>query len=151
MTDECDESLGQALRRLDVPDHGPGFYPRLLARLEEEAARRPGSARRPRWTGSPLVGPVASSSRLRRFALVGVAAAIVIVVGSLGLRPWRVGTTADATPSCRDNFAERGQPGDADELRYLPDEIPAGFHLRGAWAGVERPCKPRDSRPPPSR
>jgi hypothetical protein len=92
---------------------------------------------------APAAGPVASSSRSRRFALVGVAAAIVILVGAIGSRPWRVGTSADATPSCRDNFAEPGPPEEAEGLRYLPDEIPAGFHLSGASAHVEKPCKPR--------
>lgn len=95
---------------------------------------------------APPVGPVAPlapSSRFRRFALVGVAAAIVIVVGSIGVRPLHVGTSADATASCRDNFAEPGTPEDAEGLRYLPDDIPAGFHLVGAAAHVEKPCKPR--------
>jgi hypothetical protein len=65
-----DEQLGQALRGLDVPDHGPDFYPRLLARLEEESARHPGSARRPRprprWTNPYL--------------LTAAAAAVVVIV-----------------------------------------------------------------------
>jgi len=60
MTDR-DEALGQALRRLDVPDHGPDFYPRLLARLEEEAARHPGSPRRPRWTNPYLLTAAAAA------------------------------------------------------------------------------------------
>jgi hypothetical protein len=62
---ERDERLGAALRRLDVPDHGPDFYPRLMARLEEEAARHPGSSRRPRWTGP--------------YMLTAIAAAVVVV------------------------------------------------------------------------
>ena len=63
-----DEELGRALRGLDVPDHGPDFYPRLMARLEDEAARHPGSTRRPRprWT-SP-------------YLLTAAAAAVVVVV-----------------------------------------------------------------------
>ncbi len=47
MTPDRDEGLGRALRGLEVPDHGPDFYPRLMARLEHEAARHPGSPRRP--------------------------------------------------------------------------------------------------------
>lgn len=65
MTDQRDERLGAALRRLEVPDHGPDFHPRLMARLEQEAARHPGSPRRPRWTGP--------------YMLTAVAAAVVVV------------------------------------------------------------------------
>jgi hypothetical protein len=63
MTDR-DERLGAALLRLDVPDHGPDFSPRLLARLEEEAARHPGSPgrpHRPRWTNPYLLTAVAAA------------------------------------------------------------------------------------------
>ena len=57
-----DERLGEALRALDVPDHGPDFYPRLMARLEEEAARHPGSPRRrPRWTSPYLLTAAAAA------------------------------------------------------------------------------------------
>ncbi len=49
-----------------MPDHGPDFHPRLMARLEAEAARHPGSPRRPRWT-SP-------------YLLTAAAAAVVVVV-----------------------------------------------------------------------
>ena len=60
---ERDELLGQALRRLDVPDHGPDFYPQLMARLEGEAARHPGSPRspRPRWTNPYLLTAAAAA------------------------------------------------------------------------------------------
>jgi hypothetical protein len=64
MTDrrpDRDEALGAALRRLDVPDHGPDFYPRLMARLEDEAARHPGSPRRPRWTNPYLLTAAAAA------------------------------------------------------------------------------------------
>ncbi|MEA2828529.1 MAG: hypothetical protein QOG43_2968 [Actinomycetota bacterium] len=91
---------------------------------------------------TPLVGRVASSSRRRSFALVAVAAAIVVAVATLGVRPLHMGTSADATASCRDAFAEPGQPEEADGLRYLPADVPAGFRLRNASAGVQRPCKP---------
>ena len=80
----------------------------------------------------------------RRLVLVAVAAAIIVVVGSLGLRPWdRTTTTASATSSCQDHFASAAGPGVADGLRYLPAAVPAGFHSYGAWATVERPCKPK--------
>jgi hypothetical protein len=59
--DERDERLGAALRRLDVPDHGPDFFPRLMARLEDEAARHPGSSRRPRWTGPYMLTAIAAA------------------------------------------------------------------------------------------
>ncbi len=68
MTDR-DERLGAALLRLDVPDHGPDFSARLLARLEEEAARHPGSPRRPRR--SPWTSP---------YLLTAAAAAVAIVL-----------------------------------------------------------------------
>ena len=55
MTPDRDEGLGRALRGLEVPDHGPDFYPRLMARLEDEAARHPGSPRRPRWRNPYLL------------------------------------------------------------------------------------------------
>ncbi len=61
-----DEALGEALRGLEVPDHGPAFYPRLMARLDDEAARHPGSPRRARWT-SP-------------FVLTAAAAAVAVIV-----------------------------------------------------------------------
>ena len=69
MTNERNKRLGDALRRLDVPDHGPDFYPRLMARLEEEAARHPGSPRRPRWQNPYLL-------------TAAVAAVMVIVLGA---------------------------------------------------------------------
>jgi hypothetical protein len=61
VTDGRNEALGAALRRLDVPDHGPDFYPLLLARLEEEAARHPGSPRRPRWRNPYLLTAAAAA------------------------------------------------------------------------------------------
>ncbi|HVF15143.1 MAG TPA: hypothetical protein VM942_11120 [Acidimicrobiales bacterium] len=56
-----DTLVGEALRRLPVPDHGPDFYPQLLARLENEAARHPGSPRRPRWTNPYLLTAAAAA------------------------------------------------------------------------------------------
>ena len=88
--------------------------------------------------------PVGHRPVRRRLALAAVAAVIIVVVGSLGLRPWdRTTTTASATSSCQDNFAAAAGPGVADGLRYLPAAVPAGFHAYGAWATVERPCKPK--------
>jgi hypothetical protein len=51
-----DERLGQELRRLDVPDHGPEFFARLADRLEGEPAPR----RRPAWQPPLLIGAVAA-------------------------------------------------------------------------------------------
>jgi hypothetical protein len=98
--------------------------------------------------GGPSRAPVpnAAISHLpgrRRLALVAVAAAIVVVVGTLGLKPWDRTTSASATSSCRDNYAAASGPGVADGLRYLPSAVPDGFHSYGAWATVERPCKPK--------
>lgn len=56
-----DERLGQALRRLEVPDHGPDFFPRLMDRLEQEAALHAGSPRRPRWTNTYLLTAAAAA------------------------------------------------------------------------------------------
>ena len=69
VTDERDEALGRVLRGLEVPDHGPDFHARLLSRLEQEAARHPGSARRPRtgWRSPYLLT-----------AMVAAAAVIVL-------------------------------------------------------------------------
>lgn len=71
MTEDRDETLGQDLRRLDVPDHRPDFYPRLQARLEEEAARHQGSARRPR-RGQYLLAAVAAGVLLVALATTTV-------------------------------------------------------------------------------
>ena len=66
MTDDFedrDETLGAALRQLDVPPPREDFYPRLLARLEAESA----PDRRQRWkVGSPM--------------WLGAAAAVLVVV-----------------------------------------------------------------------
>lgn len=75
MTDEVrDEVLGAALRRLDVPEHRPGFHAALKMRLaEESAARRPRPARdRPRGR---LFRP-------RRWAW-GLSAAAVVALATL--------------------------------------------------------------------
>ena len=37
MTERRDPIVADALRRLDVPDHGPGFWADLEARLADEA------------------------------------------------------------------------------------------------------------------
>ncbi|MDQ3642156.1 MAG: hypothetical protein M3450_12020, partial [Actinomycetota bacterium] len=58
MTDdfeERDETLGAALRQLEVPPPREDFYPRLLARLEAESApnrRRRSKAGSPLWLGA---------------------------------------------------------------------------------------------------
>jgi len=39
--EDRDLVLAEALGRLDVPEHRPGFYPELRARLEDTAARPP--------------------------------------------------------------------------------------------------------------
>jgi hypothetical protein len=76
-----DDRLGAALRRLDVPDHRPDFRPRLMARLEEEAARHPGTARRPRWSNPWLLTAAAAA------VAVIVLAASTVFTGDGGPRP----------------------------------------------------------------
>jgi hypothetical protein len=64
-----DVELGSVLRQLDVPEHGPEFFSRLLERLEAEA----------RETVEP--SPVARrSSRRRPPRFLGLVAAVLLVV-----------------------------------------------------------------------
>lgn len=81
---ERDERLGRALRGLEVPDHGPDFFPRLLHRLEREAARGSGPHRRRprRWKAPPTL--LAATA-----AAVLVVAIVASVVGSDRPRPGR--------------------------------------------------------------
>lgn len=80
---EHDERLGRALRGLEVPDHGPDFFPRLLHHLEREAARRsrPHRRRPRRWKGPTTL--------LAATAAVLVVAIVASLVGSDGPRPGR--------------------------------------------------------------
>lgn len=52
---ERDEHLGQELRALDVPDHRPGFFTDLAARLEHEKVRPPVWRRPPLLVGAAAV------------------------------------------------------------------------------------------------
>jgi len=133
MTIDIEDRLRRDLTAAVAGPVRPAPEPGLLVRQADKGEREP----------SRFVHPAGPSSRHRRVALVGVAAAIVVVVGSLGLRPWERAISASATPACRDNFAARGQPAAAEGLRFLPATVPTGFHLNGAWATVEQPCKPR--------
>jgi hypothetical protein len=54
MTDH-DERLGHALRELDVPSHGPGFYSRLAERLDQEPTHRRPRRHRPGWIRPPML------------------------------------------------------------------------------------------------
>ena len=78
---ERDLRLGEALRALPVPDHGPDFYPRLAARLEEEAAHHRGSPRRPRWTSPYLLTAAAAA------VAVIVLATSTLITGDRGGQP----------------------------------------------------------------
>jgi hypothetical protein len=73
--------VGAALRGLDVPDHGPDFRPRLMVRLEQEAARHPGTPRRPRWTNPYLLSAAAAA------VAVIVLATSTLLTGDGGPRP----------------------------------------------------------------
>lgn len=55
---ERDERLGQVLRALEVPEHGPDFFGRLAQRLEQDAAPD-WRARARGWKGPMLVGAAA--------------------------------------------------------------------------------------------
>jgi len=67
---ERDELLGQELRRLPVPDHGPEFFARLALRLDQEpAAARPRRRRGPGWQAPPMfLGLAAAAVALIVFA-----------------------------------------------------------------------------------
>lgn len=97
MTEHRDPTVADALRRLDVPDHGPDFWDRLEASLAEPPevghAAHPGPA-----GGSDVevveLGDVPSRRRRRgfdpsRWPLLVAAAAVVVafVVGLAVLRP----------------------------------------------------------------
>lgn len=98
MNEARDTLVGDALRRLDLPDHGPDFWAGLDARLVEV----PGSGEQPEPDGSRLdaevvelgdvrtrvpTGP-ARPSRIPAFAVAAAAvAAIALVVGVAVLRP----------------------------------------------------------------
>jgi len=67
-----DDRVGEALRDLEVPEHGPDFYPGLMARLESEAALHPRSSRRPPWRGPYMLTAL-------------VAAVILVVLGTTSI------------------------------------------------------------------
>lgn len=77
MTNDRDELVGDALRALDVPDHGPDFHARLTARLEEEASRHARPLRRLHWTR-----PYTLMTAAAAVALVVLAASVVVRDGS---------------------------------------------------------------------
>lgn len=96
MSEHRDTTVADALRRLDVPDHAPGFWDRLDARLAEPAdVAAPPSGDEDATTGAEVVelGSAPSRRRGRRgprpiLALVAAAAAVVaLVVGIIALRP----------------------------------------------------------------
>ncbi len=55
-----DERLGDALRKLEVPEHRPDFFPDLMTRLEGES-RIAGSRRRATWSSPKVLAAVAAS------------------------------------------------------------------------------------------
>ena len=69
-----DRDLGASLRELHVPPPGPDFYPRLLARLEEEAASARAERQRRRFR-----------PRMRMLAAMASVAAVVLAVTWVGL------------------------------------------------------------------
>lgn len=96
MSEHRDPTVADALRRLDVPDHGPGFWDRLEANLTEPPevghAAHPGPAG---GSDAEVVELADAPSRRRRGVdlhrwplLVAAAAAVVaLVVGVAVLRP----------------------------------------------------------------
>ena len=71
--EERDEELGAAIRQLDVPPPREDFYPRLLARLEAEAAAEAEGPTHPRWrwkAGSP------------RWLSVAAAVLVIVLIAS---------------------------------------------------------------------
>ncbi len=74
MAPDRDERLGRALRSLDVPAHGPGFYARLVERLEQETAG--GGRRRRAVPPRPLLIAMAAAA-----VLLAVVAASTVFTG----------------------------------------------------------------------
>ncbi|HUG75705.1 MAG TPA: hypothetical protein VMM81_08595 [Acidimicrobiia bacterium] len=120
MSSDRDERLGEALRGLDVPDHGPDFHPRLMARLEVEGARHPGSPRRPRWTSPYGLTAVAAA------VAVAVLATTIVLTGD-GRRQPRIETQLITASEVRSRVA--GALASLDTLKgeiALECEIPYG-------------------------
>ncbi|MCZ7663922.1 MAG: hypothetical protein M5U22_13805 [Thermoleophilia bacterium] len=81
-TQDKDELLGAALRRLDVPEHGPDFFSELRERVEaEDSAERSGSRRstasRHPWWRRPVA----------RLVAVPLVAAAMLVIWAWSGRP----------------------------------------------------------------
>jgi len=74
-----DDRVGEALRDLEVPDHGPDFHAGLMARLESEAAIHPRSSRRPHWKG-----PYMLTALVAAVTLVVLGTTSILVGGGKG-------------------------------------------------------------------
>jgi hypothetical protein len=87
MTSEVrDEALGAALRKLEVPEHRPGFQRALGARLAEDAAIRRRSQPGGHRSGGPMFRPGRWVWGLSAAAIVAIA--VVVVTSTLpGTRP----------------------------------------------------------------
>ena len=121
MITERDETLGRALRGLEVPEHATGFFDGLAERLEHEHLRRP---RRP----AGALG----------FRLVSVAAAVALVLGAVTVVNGRGASTdgqARTTPPTASPFFGPVPPAPGDGA----EQPPAGdsTDARGASSGSD--------------
>ena len=123
-SEERDETLGAALRQLDVPPPREDFYPRLLARLEAESAPN----LRRRWkVGSPM--------------WVGAAAAVLVVV---------LVTSWVGLPGGRSKRLLGPNPAEAITADQLRARVDAALASLQTLAGELSEHRPSDPTAPPS-
>jgi len=72
MRGDRDDVVGDALRALDVPEHGPDFRARLMSRLEQDAATR--------------AAPLHRARRASPYLFTAAAAIIAVAVLTTSLR-----------------------------------------------------------------
>jgi len=137
-----DEELGSALRQLGVPAHRPGFYPRLLERLQEDdAGSTPVRPASPRWRRPTLLATAAAA-----VVLVVLAASIVLpgedgpgrLPGGIDVGP-RVATAAEVRTRVTEALATartlRGEVTLECEVAYGPC-LPEGGRTSLRWSFV---------------
>lgn len=135
MSEHRDSTVGDALRRLDVPDHAPGFWDRLDARLTEPAdATTPSLADAVVPPDGEVVELGSAPSRRRHLpgprpilALVAAAAAVAALV--VGVTAFRAGDDAPSRVDTADP-----SPADPGPGSTAPPEEPDGPEPDGGQA-----------------